>query len=29
MSSDRLNAPSSDISTGAGSLTEARFIPQR
>src|SRR6201996_4406700 len=29
MSSDRLNAPSFDISTGAGSLVEARFIPQR
>src|SRR5438874_2678400 len=29
MSSDRLNAPSSDISIGAGSLIEARFIPQR
>src|SRR4051794_17948954 len=29
MSSDRLNAPSSDISTGAGTLVEARFIPQR
>src|SRR5437588_12328862 len=29
MSSDRLNAPSSDLSTGAGSLVEARFIPQR
>ena len=26
MSSDRLNAPSFDISTGAGSLVEARFI---
>jgi phospholipase/carboxylesterase len=29
MSSDRLNAPSFDLSTGAGSLVEARFIPQR
>jgi phospholipase/carboxylesterase len=29
MSSDRLNAPSSDISATAGSLVEARFIPQR
>jgi phospholipase/carboxylesterase len=29
MSSDRLNAPSFDISTGAGALVEARFIPQR
>src|SRR5712671_2640353 len=29
MSSDRLNAPSFDISTGAGSLVEARFVPQR
>src|SRR4051794_11860744 len=29
MSSDRLNAPSSDRSTGAGTLVEARFIPQR
>jgi phospholipase/carboxylesterase len=29
MSSDRLNAPSFDTSTGAGSLVEARFIPQR
>jgi phospholipase/carboxylesterase len=29
MSGDRLNAPSSEISTGAGSLIEARFIPQR
>jgi phospholipase/carboxylesterase len=29
MSSDRLNAPSFDIGTGAGSLVEARFIPQR
>src|SRR3984957_12268560 len=29
MSSDRLNAPSFDISSGAGSLIEARFIPQR
>src|SRR4051794_29705359 len=29
MSSDRLNAPSFDIWTGAGSLVEARFIPQR
>ena len=29
MSSDRLNAPSFDVSTGAGSLVEARFIPQR
>lgn len=29
MSSDRRNAPSSGISTGAGSLVEARFIPQR
>src|SRR5207248_7687228 len=29
MSGDRLNAPSFEISTGAGSLIEARFIPQR
>src|SRR3954451_19216022 len=29
MSSDRLNAPSFDVTTGAGSLVEARFIPQR
>jgi phospholipase/carboxylesterase len=29
MSGDRLNAPSFDISAGAGSLIEARFIPQR
>ncbi|MEA2631068.1 MAG: phospholipase/carboxylesterase [Chloroflexota bacterium] len=29
MSSDRLNAPSSDTSTEAGLLAEARFIPQR
>ncbi len=29
MSSDRLNAPSFDISTEASSLIEARFIPQR
>src|SRR3982751_176804 len=29
MSRDRLNAPSSDLSPGAGSLVEARFIPQR
>jgi phospholipase/carboxylesterase len=29
MSSDRLNAPSFDISTGATALVEARFIPQR
>src|SRR5262245_42318124 len=29
MSSDRLNTPSFDVSTGAGSLVEARFIPQR
>ena len=30
MSSDRLNAPSFDTTTsGAGSLVEARFIPQR
>ncbi len=29
MSSDRLNAPSFDISSGVGSLIEARFIPQR
>ncbi|HMB05778.1 MAG TPA: esterase [Isosphaeraceae bacterium] len=29
MSSDRLNAPSFDTTTGAGTLVEARFIPQR
>jgi phospholipase/carboxylesterase len=29
MSSDRLNAPSFDISTDSSSLIEARFIPQR
>ena len=29
MSSDRLNALTSDTTTGAGSLVEARFIPQR
>jgi len=29
MSSDRLNAPSHETTTGTGSLVEARFIPQR
>jgi phospholipase/carboxylesterase len=29
MSSDRLNAPSFEMTTGAGALAEARFIPQR
>lgn len=29
MSSDRLNAPSFDATSGTGSLAEARFIPQR
>ena len=29
MSSDRLNAPFSQTTTGSGSLVEARFIPQR
>src|SRR4051812_27808007 len=29
MSSDRLNAPSHHTTTGAGTLVEARFVPQR
>ena len=29
MSSDRLNAPFYETTTGAGSLVEARFVPQR